>query len=120
MEENLHEREIQELRAGLARIIEEIAALATRNRGAAGVEAGDTDRIAGRRDEGNASPEAGGDWSGVRKSFDAVRTGGEQLLKDLAAVIERHPVGAAAAAFGLGFIVATLMRKGGGRGKSDH
>ncbi len=114
---NERDQKIEELKASLKRVQEELSALIVRSSGS---ETGTSDRIAGHRDEENASPEAGEERSGVRKSFDAVRTGGERLLKDLAAVIERYPVGAAAAAFGLGFIVATLMRKGGGRGKSDH
>jgi predicted nucleic acid-binding Zn-ribbon protein len=118
---NGREQEIEELKAGLARLRGEIAALSHRANGSAGVETGEKSRTDGQREAGNtARNEADEQWADVRKSFDGVRHRGEQLLKDLAALIERHPVEAAATAFGLGFIIAKLMGQGGYRDKGRH
>ncbi|HUJ18016.1 MAG TPA: hypothetical protein VL197_08480 [Nitrospirota bacterium] len=121
MTRNVREQEIEELKAGLARLREEIAALSARASGNAGGENGETGRTEGQREAGNATRnEADDQWADVRKSFDDVRNRGEQLFKDLAALIERHPVEAAATAFGLGFIIAKLMGQGGYRDKGRH
>ena len=117
---NSQEQEIEELKAGLTRVREELAALSARAAGRSEREKEKTGRTSGQKDEEHAGTEADDLLAHARKSFDGVRNRGEQLLKELAGLIERHPVGAAATAFGLGFIIAKLIGQGGHRDKGRH
>jgi hypothetical protein len=118
---SFREQEIEELKAELARVREEIAARSAGADETAGGEAGKPGRTDEQGDgKGKASTETGEKWADVRQSFDEVRNRVEQLLEDLAALIERHPVGTAVTAFGLGFIIAKLMGQGRDRDKGHH
>jgi hypothetical protein len=51
-------------------------------------------------------------WEEVEPILELARDRGEQLLEDLADEIRKHPLRSAAAAFGIGFIVAKLLGRG--------
>jgi DNA repair exonuclease SbcCD ATPase subunit len=106
MAEELREQEMEKLKREIASLREELAALAAGGPGRA--KAGSS----GASDAA-APDQAGTDWEDLRQTLDEVQERGEKALKDLSARIERHPVGSAVAAFGLGFLIARLL--GGGR-----
>jgi hypothetical protein len=52
------------------------------------------------------------EWEEFQPIFDLARDRGEQLLEELANEIRKHPLRSAAAAFGIGFIIAKLIGRG--------
>lgn len=98
MSEEHRDKEVEKLRLELARLSEEFAKLSAGREGQAGSA---------------ASGQAGMDWESFRQKLEDSQADGEKALKDLAALIERHPVGSTVTAFGLGFLIARLL--GGGR-----
>jgi hypothetical protein len=106
MAEEHRDREMEALRLEMARLREELAALAAGRGGASGAASSAGSGAA-------AADEAGTDWSDVRQALEEARVRGEKTLKDVSSHIERYPVGSAVTAFGLGFLIARLL--GGGR-----
>ena len=98
MAEEHREREMEKIRIELARLSEQLASLAAGGEGPAGAAASD---------------QGGMDWTNIKQTLDDAQVHGEKALKDLVGHIERHPVGSAVTAFGLGFLIARLL--GGGR-----
>jgi hypothetical protein len=86
MTEKTHEKELDGLKADIASLREEMAALA------AGAKKGA--------------------WTDFQHTLDEAWGRNEKIMKDLAAEIERHPLVGSMAAFGLGFIIAKLWYRG--------
>ena len=116
MTEKTHEKELDALKADIANLREEIAALA------AGVKKFAATKAAEPHVEGEpeASKQGGpangghghGAWTDFQQTLDEAWARNEKVIKDLAAEIERHPLVGSMAAFGLGFIIAKLWYGG--------
>jgi hypothetical protein len=116
MTEKTREKELDELKADIASLREEIAALA------AGVKKFTETKGAEPHAEGEyettrqGGPGNGGHGHGACTDFqhtlDEAWAQGEKAVKDLAAEIERHPLAGSMAAFGFGFIIAKLWYRG--------
>lgn len=69
------------------------------------------------------SPKNGGThpsgWNGLRHRLDEVSNRGQDIARDLADEIRRHPLIGGLAAFGLGFGIATLLFKRSRRGSCE-
>jgi len=98
MAEEQRDQEMEKIRLELERLREELAVLLANREGNAGAV---------------ASTEGKMNWDDIRQKLGDAQEHGGKALKDLSAHIERHPVGSAVAAFGLGFLIARLL--GGGR-----
>jgi hypothetical protein len=116
MTEKTREKELDELKADIASLREEIAALA------AGVKKFAERKAAEPHVEGEheatqqGCPGNGGQghgaWTDFQHTLDEAWAQGEKVVKELAAEIERHPLAGSMAAFGLGFIIAKLWYRG--------
>lgn len=116
MTEKTREKELDALKADIANLREEIAALAT------GVKKFAETKAAGphaegepeaTRQKGPAKSEQGrGAWTDFQHTLDEAWVRNEKIMKDLATEIERHPLVGSMAAFGLGFIIAKLWYGG--------
>jgi hypothetical protein len=116
MTEKTHENVLDALKSDIARLREEIAALA------AGVKNFGETKAAGPHAEGEhettqqGGPANGGHdrdaWTEFQHTLDEARAQGEKVVKDLAAEIERHPLVGSMVAFGLGFIIAKMWYRG--------
>jgi hypothetical protein len=98
----LRDQEMDKLKREIAALREELAAGRQGKTGA------------GSSGEPNAAAQdqAETDWEEIRKALDEAQERGKKALEDLSAHIERHPVGSAVAAFGLGFLIARLLSGG--------
>ena len=107
MTEKTHDKELDALKADIARLREEIAGLAAGVKKSAGTHA-EQPRTAAR-EEGPAHGEEGhGVLADLLHKFDSSRVQGEKVVKDLAVEVEQHPLASIMAAFGLGYIIAKL------------
>jgi len=112
MKENTHETDLEALNAGIAKSREEIGALLA-----------DLKKLSVLRNDkafvdivrSKEGPAEGG-WTGFKHKLDEAGARGEKAAKGLADEIKRHPLIAGATAFGLGFVIATVLFK---RSKRD-
>lgn len=116
MTEKTREKELDELKADIASLREEMAALATGVKKFAETKAAEP-HAEGEHEttqqEGPAHSEQGhGAWTDFQQTLDEAWARNEKIIKDLAAEIERHPLVGSMAAFGLGFIIAKLWYRG--------
>jgi hypothetical protein len=116
MTEKTHDKELDALKADIASLREEIAALAVGVKKFAGTKAAgihDEGARAATGQEGPAYGEHGrGVFADLLHKFDSSRIQGEKVVKDLAAEVEQHPLVSIMAAFGLGYIIAKLWYQG--------
>ena len=117
MKEKTRENNQDALNADIAKLREEIEALAASLKKL--VEGTiDKSSVDGERPpEGSANGEKrNGGWTGFWHGLDQAGARGEQVAKGLADEIQRHPLIGGIAAFGLGFWIATLLFR---RSKGD-
>ena len=100
MTEKTRDKELDALKADIARLREEIAELVGGVKKSAGIHA----------EQENPTPgeEGLGEWADLLHKFDSSRIQGEKVVRDLAAEVEQHPLVSIMAAFGLGYIIAKL------------
>jgi hypothetical protein len=110
MAEKTPDKELEALKADIARLREEIAGLA-----------GGVKKSAGSRAEQPHShgEEGNGVLADLLHKFDSSRIQGEKVVRDLSAEVERHPLASIMAAFGLGYIIAKLWY-GGTNNEDPH
>jgi hypothetical protein len=110
MKEKTHENNQDALNAEIAKLREEIEALAA---GLKKLVEGTIYKVSvdgERPPEGSAKGEKGnGGWTGFRHGLDQAGAQGEKVARGLADEIQRHPLLGGMAAFGLGFWIATLL-----------
>jgi len=116
MTEKTREKELDALKADLASLREEIAALAAGVKEFAEAKAAEA-HTGGEHEttqqEGPAKSEQDhGSWTDFQRTLDEAWVRNEKIIKDLADEIERHPLVGSMAAFGLGFIIAKLWYGG--------
>ena len=116
MTERTHEKELDALKADIASLREEIAALAAGAKKFAKTKAAESHAEGDHETSKQRDPANGWDvhdaWTDFQRRLDEAWTQNEKLIKDLAAEIERHPLVGSMAAFGLGFIIAKLWYGG--------
>lgn len=108
MKEKTHENNQDALNADIAKLREEIEALAASLK----------KLVEGTIDKpgGSANSEKGnGGWTGFRHGLDQAGARGKMVAKGLADEIQRHPLLGGMAAFGLGFWIARLLFRGSKR-----
>jgi len=111
MTERTHDKELDALKADIARLRDEIAGLAAGMKKSAGIRA-EQPRTAAW-EEGPAHGEEGrGVLGDLLHKFDSSRVQGEKVVRDLSAEVEQHPLVSIMAAFGLGYIIAKLWYQG--------
>jgi len=112
MQDKLPDKEVAALKADVARLREELAALA------AGLKPSADERSAGVKDEGaneaahgnghDKEEESYGAWEDLLRKLNSSKAQGEKVVRGLSSEIERHPLVSVMAAFGLGYIIAKL------------
>ena len=116
MTEKTNDKELEALKADIARLREELSGLV-----AAATNAGGTQPGASRPEEKLDASTENGSVDGEQErnmltdllnTFDTSKAQGEKVLKNLAAEVEQHPLMSVMAAFGLGYIVAKLWHQG--------
>ena len=116
MTEKTHEKELDALKAGIASLREEIAALATCVKQLADTKAaephGEGEHEATQQEGPAHSEQRHETWTDVQHTLGEAWARNEKLIKDLADEIERHPLVGSMAAFGLGFAIAKLWYGG--------
>ncbi len=116
MTEKQHEKDMDALKKDVAALREHIASLAASVKKSAAEKSRDATSAAEGHDskgEGSSSGEPWHiGWTDFQQKFEEARDRGEKAVKELAAEIERHPLGSIAAAFGIGFIIAKLLDRG--------
>jgi hypothetical protein len=116
MTEKKPDKELDELKAVIARLREEISGLVAGERNDAGKQAaGDQPEEGHEATERNGSAEGEQDhdiWTDLLRTFDTSRAQGEQVVKNLTAEVEQHPLMSMVAAFGLGYIIAKMWYRG--------
>ena len=117
MKEKTHEKNPDALNASIAKLREEIAALAA---GLKKLAEGKIDESSVDGEHPQEGPPNGdkchGGWTGFRHRLDEAGARGKKVAKGLADEIERHPLIGGMAAFGLGFVIAKLLFR---RSKKD-
>jgi len=104
MTEKTHDKELDALKADIARLREEFAELVGGVKKSAGIHA---------EQEGPTPGEDGHDvWADLLNKFDSSRVQGEKVVRDLSAEVKQHPLVSIMAAFGLGYIIAKLWYRG--------
>jgi hypothetical protein len=104
MTEKTHDKELEALKADIARLREEIAGLAAGVKKSAGIHAEQAGPTPG--DEGHSV------WADLLRQFGSSKIQGEKVVRDLSAEVEQHPLVSIMAAFGLGYIIAKLWYRG--------
>lgn len=116
MPEKSHDKELEALKADIARLREEISGLVAGARNASGIQtAGDQPERTHDAEEGKGSVDGEQDhetWTDLLHTFETSKAQGEKVIKNLTAEVERHPLTSVVAAFGLGYIVAKLWHEG--------
>ena len=116
MTERTHEKELDALKADIAGLREEIAALATGVKKLAETKATEPHAEGEPKATQQGGPANGGHghgaWTDVQHTLDEAWARNEKIIKDLAAEIERHPLVGSMVALGLGFIIAKLWYGG--------
>jgi ElaB/YqjD/DUF883 family membrane-anchored ribosome-binding protein len=104
MTEKAPEKELDALKADIARLREEIAGLAAGVKKAAGIHA--------EQSHAAAQQEGLGVWADLLHKFDSSKIQSEKVVRDLSSEVEQHPLVSIMAAFGLGYIIAKLWYRG--------
>jgi hypothetical protein len=116
MTEKTHDKELEALKADIARLREEISGLVTGATNAAGTQtAGNPPEERQDASEGKGTVDGEQDhdmWTDLLHTFETSKAQGEKVVKNLAAEVEQHPLTSIMAAFGLGYIVAKLWHQG--------
>jgi len=116
MTEKTSEKELDALKAAIASLREEIAALAAGVKNFAEPKAAEShaerDHETTKQERSANSEQRSGAWTDFQHTLDEAWTKNEKLIKDLAAEIERHPLVGIIAVFGLGFIISKLWQGG--------
>jgi hypothetical protein len=110
MTEKAHDKELDALKADIARLV-------AGKKGSVGKHVEQSH--AGAQQEGSSHNEDHGVWSDLLHKFDASRVQGEKVVRDLAAEVEQHPLVSIMAAFGLGYIIAKLWYQENKREDTD-
>ena len=112
MRANTHGRDLDALNATIVKSREDIAALAAGLKKLSEWQA-DKDHL--ELEETPHGPSNGNGhatgWSAVRRGFAEAEAKGESAVRGFANQMERHPLLGGMAAFGVGFVLATLMFK---------
>jgi len=108
------EQELKALHTEIANLREAIVALATgvkqfADTPAAGPQAGGEHDASAQGTSANGTHDT---WTDLQHTLDSARAHGEKAVKELAVEIERQPLLASLAAFGLGFFIARLWYRG--------
>ncbi len=111
MTEKTHDKELDALKADIARLREDIAGLATGVKKSVGFHARQS-HAAAHQEVPTPGEEGPGVWSDLLHKFDSSRIQGEKVVRDLSAEVEQHPLVSIMAAFGLGYIIAKLWYGG--------
>jgi hypothetical protein len=116
MTERTNDKELEALKADIARLREEIAGLTAGAKDIAGAKtAGAHDDVA-RAATGEEALESGeqgfGVFADLLHKLDTSRIQGEKVIKGLADEVEGHPLAGFMVAFGLGYIIAKLWHQG--------
>ena len=119
MTEITRDKELDALKADIARLREELSGLVAGVTNAAGTQ------TAGNRPEGGDDATEGEGpvdgkqdrdmWTDLLRTFVTSKAQGEKVFKNLAAEVEQHPMVGILAAFGLGYIIAKLWHEGDNR-----
>jgi len=104
MTEKTHDKELDALKADIARLREEIAGLTAGVNKAAGIDS--------EQSNASAQQEGFGVWADLLHKFDSSKIQSEKVIRDLSAEVEQHPLVSIMAAFGLGYIIAKLWYRG--------
>jgi hypothetical protein len=116
MTEKIREKELDELKADIASLRKEIAALASGAKKFAETKAAgphaEGEYEASQHGDSATGGSAHGPWTDFQHTLDEAWTRNEKVIKNLAVEIERHPLVGSLAAFGLGFIIAKLWYRG--------
>ena len=104
MTEKTHDKELDALKADIARLREEIAGLAAGVKKSAGIHAEQEGPTPGDEDHSV--------WADLLHKFGSSKIQGEKVVRDLSAEVEQHPLVSIMAAFGLGYIIAKLWYRG--------
>ena len=116
MTERTHEKDLDALKADIAGLREEIAALAAGVKKFAETKAAEPrveeEHEATQQEDPAHSEQRHGTWTDFQQTLDEAWVRNEKIIKDLADEIERHPLVGSMAAFGLGFIIAKLWYGG--------
>ena len=104
MSEKTHDKELDALKADIARLREEIAGLAAGVKESAGIH--------DEQSHTSAQQEGFGVWADLLHKFDSSKIQSEKVIRDLSAEVEQHPLVSIMAAFGLGYIIAKLWYRG--------
>ena len=107
MTERTHDKELDALKADIAKLREDIAGLAAGMKKSAGLHAKEAHEAA-QVEEPAPGEEGTGVWSDLLHKFDSTRVQGEKVFKGLATEVEQRPLVSVLAAFGLGYIIAKL------------
>jgi hypothetical protein len=116
MTEKKRDKDLDALKADIARLRDEISGLIAGPRAAS--EAKMAENRAGKEhdaSERQGPAESGQDhdpWTDLFSTFETSKAKGEQVLKNLASEVEQHPMVSIVAAFGLGYLVAKLWHQG--------
>jgi hypothetical protein len=111
MTEKTQEKELDALKADIARLREEIAGLVAGVKKSNGIHPEQSHAAA--HQEGPAPGEDGlGAWADLLHKFDSSRIQGEKVVRDLSAEVKQHPLVSIMAAFGLGYMIAKLWYRG--------
>lgn len=116
MTEKTQDKELEALKADIARLREELSGFVAGATNAGGTQtAGNHPEE--RHDAGEGKGPVDGEqdhdmWTDLLHSFETSKAQGEKVIKNLAAEVEQHPLTSIMAAFGFGYIVAKLWHKG--------
>ena len=107
MTEKTHDKELEALKADIARLRDEITSLA------AGAKANAGAKTAATGEEGQDHGEHGlSTFADLLDKLATSRVQGEKVVKGLADEVEQHPLASVLAAFGFGYLVAKLWHQG--------
>lgn len=119
MTEKTPDKELEALKADIARLREELSGFVAGATNAGGTEtAGNRpeERHDAGADTGSVDGEQDRDMlTDLLHTFETSKAQGEKVLKNLAAEVEQHPLMSIMAAFGLGYMVAKLWHEGDNR-----
>lgn len=111
MTSDMHDKELAALKADIAGLREAVAALTVGLKSPSGASTGEAH--AGVREEGPDQGDNGhGIWTDLLHGLGVSKIHGEKVIRGLASEVERYPLVSIIAAFGLGFVVASLWYRG--------
>ena len=115
MSERTQDKELDALKAEMAKLREELSGLVAGLAKSAGTRPNGTHAEAGpaatEQDSPDDEEQGHGAWLDYFQKINSSRVQGEKVVKDFAAEVERHPLLAVMVAFGLGYVVAKVWYK---------